>query len=332
MAKKVVNQPESLSKPQNNSFLCQKTYACSFGPEDYRDRLPEVLTQQQRPTGSRLGIRGKGTSRKRGCLSGFTISQLYLWPDIAHISTKHSQHTDSAGNLVHGSGIAEQQVKHNHAPAVSDRMKDWVRIQLFEENSAQQIMAKHAKSALPRIENGTADRDCYLDTQTIRNIGAKQAKFTWKRHPNEAQSVRLFYQEHSEHTFIYQEEQSSQPQQAATAQPASSAEHQVSRRFVFGWTTPAMLANILQYGNDNVVLLDATFGTNHMKMPLYTGLVMDDFGNGLPGFMILCQGVSEDDITTWLQALLKKLRLELHDWMCSCVMVDDAIAEINAIK
>ena len=93
-----------------------------------------------------------------------------------------------------------------------------------------------------------------------------------------------------------------------------------------------LLANILLYGNDNVVLLDATFGTNHMKMPLYTGLVMDDFGNGLPGFMILCQGVSEDDITTWLQALLKKLRLELHDWMCLCVMVDDAIAEINAIK
>ena len=59
---------------------------------------------------------------------------------------------------------------------------------------------------------------------------------------------------------------------------------------------------------------------------------MDDFGNGLPGFMILCQSGSEDDITTWLQTLMKKLLLELHDWMCSCVMVDDAIAEIHAIK
>ena len=197
---------------------------------------------------------------------------------------------------MHGSGIAEQQVKNNHAPAVSDRMKDLVRIQLFEDPSAQMhIMAQHAKSALPRIESETADRGCYLDTQTIRNIAAK---FTWKRHPNEAQSVRLFYQEHSEHTFIYQEEQSSQPQQAATVQPASSAEHQMSRRSVLGWTTPAMLANILLYGNDNVVLLDATVGTNHLKMPLYTGLVMNDFGNGLLGFTILCQGVSEDVITT----------------------------------
>ena len=93
-----------------------------------------------------------------------------------------------------------------------------------------------------------------------------------------------------------------------------------------------MLANMVKYGNGNVVLLDATFGTNHMKMPLYTGLVMDDFGNGLPGFMVLCQGVNEDDITAWLQALLKRVRQELYDWMCSCVMVDDAIAEISAIK
>ena len=93
-----------------------------------------------------------------------------------------------------------------------------------------------------------------------------------------------------------------------------------------------MLANMLEYGNDSVALLYTTFGTNHMKMPLHTGLVMDDFGNGLPGSMVLCQGESEDDITTWLQAPLKKLRQELYDWMCSCVMVVNAIAEINAIK
>ena len=82
-----------------------------------------------------------------------------------------------------------------------------------------------------------------------------------------------------------------------------------------------MRASILKYGNDNVVLLDATFGTNHVKMPLHTGLVMDDFGNGLPGSMVLCQGESEDDTTTWLQAPLKKLQQKLYDWMCSCVMV-----------
>ncbi|KAL3150495.1 hypothetical protein ABBQ32_000315 [Trebouxia sp. C0010 RCD-2024] len=77
-----------------------------------------------------------------------------------------------------------------------------------------------------------------------------------------------------------------------------SAQSQVSLRFIFGWMTEAMLANMLKYGNNNLILLGATFGTNHMKMPLYTGLVMDAFGNGLPAFMVLCQGVSEEDITT----------------------------------
>lgn len=183
---------------------------------------------------------------------------------------------------------------------------------------------------------------CYLDAQHIRNLALSQAKLTWKLHANEAQSVRLFYQEHSEYIFIDQEEHCIQPQQSATQQPAvdigqpagstesDSAQSQVSLRFVFGWMTEAMLANMLKYGNNNLVLLSATFGTNHMKMPLYTGLVMDAFGNGLPAFMVLCQGVSEDDITTWLTALLKKLGQEVQDWMCSSVMVDDAIAEIKA--
>ena len=93
-----------------------------------------------------------------------------------------------------------------------------------------------------------------------------------------------------------------------------------------------MRANLLKYGKNNIVLVDATFGTNHEKMPLYTGLVMDAFGNGLPGFMVLYQGVSEDDITKWMNALLEKLLLEDPEWLCSCVMVDNVIAEINAIK
>ena len=82
----------------------------------------------------------------------------------------------------------------------------------------------------------------------------------------------------------------------------------------------------------NTILLDATFGTNSMKMPLYTGLIIDSFGNSVPGFMNLCQGTSQVDISLWLAALLDKIRQKDPDWMCSCIMVDDAIAEINAIR
>ena len=95
---------------------------------------------------------------------------------------------------------------------------------------------------------------------------------------------------------------------------------------------PHMQDNLLKYDKGNIILLDATFGTNHMKMPLYTGLVIDGFGNGVPGFMNLCQGTSQVDIRQWLAALLDKIRQKDPDWMCSCIMVDDAIAEINAIR
>jgi len=56
------------------------------------------------------------------------------------------------------------------------------------------------------------NRDCFLDPQDIHNISLRLAQLTWKLHDNEAQSVRLFYQQHSEFAFIYQEERHSQPQ------------------------------------------------------------------------------------------------------------------------
>jgi len=156
MAKKEPRQPDSIKRPQKNSFLCQQTYTCSFGPEDYRSRLPEELTQKERPKNSGVGSRDNGTSRKQGCWSSFMCTQLYLWPDVMRLIVRHSQHSDAAGNLVHGSNIHEQDVKHNHAPGLSQKTKDWVCSQLLDGQTTQQIMAKHTKSVLPQLKNKTA--------------------------------------------------------------------------------------------------------------------------------------------------------------------------------
>ncbi|KAA6421245.1 MAG: hypothetical protein FRX49_08731 [Trebouxia sp. A1-2] len=271
MARSDSRQPDSIKKPQVNSFLCQQTYTCGFGPEDYCSRLPEALTQKERPKNSRVGSRDNGTSR--------------------NCNLRAKQLTETAS---------------------------WTH-------------------------------------RTYATLNLKLAQLTWKLHDNEAQSVWLFYQQHSEFAFIYQEQRHSQPQQSvsqsasgqagshpagsqAVIQPASSQavtqavtvtaantqseRTHVSQKLIFGWMTAAMCASLLKYGKNNIVL----------KMPLYTGLVTDAFGNGLPGFMVLCQGVSEADITKWMDALLEKLLLEDPEWMCSCIMVDDAIAEINAIR
>ena len=54
-------------------------------------------------------------------------------------------------------------------------------------------MAKHAKQALPKTENATADNDCYVDIPNVCNTDAKLAKLTCKRHDNEARSVQFSY-------------------------------------------------------------------------------------------------------------------------------------------
>ncbi|DBA69546.1 TPA: hypothetical protein ACH3X2_012744 [Trebouxia sp. C0005] len=129
------------------------------------------------------------------------------------LNVRHSQHSDAAGNLVHGSNIHEQEVKLNHAPRLFQKFKQWVHSQLLDGQITQQIMAKHTKAVLPQLESKTADRDCFLHPQDICNINLKLAQFTWKLHDNEAQFARLFHQQHSEFAFINQEERHSQPQQ-----------------------------------------------------------------------------------------------------------------------
>jgi len=367
------NQPGSLQRPQDNSFLTQETYHCSCGPEDFSKELPDALTQQ-RAKDSRVSGKARGNSRKRGCLAQFKVTRLYCWPDVAQLSLRHAAHTDAAGNAAHGDVITAQGVKHMYAPALSAEMKDWVRTKLLSGVPTRQILKEHWKNVWPKLNAGTADRDCFLVSQDIRNIHSKLAQLSWKLHQNEAQSVRLIAQQHARNIFIYQEQHSSQPSQPAMpAQPPPSDQHsqpavhaepsptdhppepadalqqpvlvehsaqpadppqqpQQLQKFVMGMAPDSMLANLLKHGHNNALLLDATFGTNHMKLPLYTGLVMDEYNNGLPGFMTLCQGTAQADISQWLSALLKMLRQHNPDWMCSCVMVDDALAEINAIR
>ncbi|DBA71834.1 TPA: hypothetical protein ACH3X2_010885 [Trebouxia sp. C0005] len=127
--------------------------------------------------------------------------------------------------------------------------------------------------------------------RTYATLNLKLAQLTWKLHDNEAQSVWLFYQQHSEFAFIYQEQRHSQPQQSvsqsasgqagshpagsqAVIQPASSQavtqavtvtaantqseRTHVSQKLIFGWMTAAMCASLLKYGKNNIVLVDAT--------------------------------------------------------------------------
>ena len=119
-------------------------------------------------------------------------------------------------------------------------------------------------------------------------------------------------------------------QSAPTA--AQSAPDAGSGDFQLGFMSPTMLQNALKYAHNNAVLLDATFGTNHQKLSLYTALAMDAHGNGLPLFHVLTHGSTQARMFEILSAWQAHMESQLPGFRPSCMMVDDAIAEINAIK
>ena len=99
-----------------------------------------------------------------------------------------------------------------------------------------------------------------------------------------------------------------------------------------GLVTDDMRAAALKYGHNNVVCIDATFATNHLKFPLYTALVVDDHGNGIPIFEVLSESTAQPAVTEWMVAYKQYIHTFQADWRPSCHMADDAQAEINAIR
>ncbi|DBA90827.1 TPA: hypothetical protein ACH3X1_004029 [Trebouxia sp. C0004] len=150
LAKKEATPAGSLKRPQDNSFLTQETYHCSYGPQDNRRCVPEVLTQKQPSQGNRASC---------AFPSGILNTQMHM----AMLSMAVEQMPS---------------MKHLHGPALSQTMKDWVRTSLWNGNTTQQILKQHAMSAMPRIDSNTADSDCFLNSQDIRNIAQKLGQLT----------------------------------------------------------------------------------------------------------------------------------------------------------
>ena len=78
--------------------------------------------------------------------------------------------------------------------------------------------------------------------------------------------------------------------------------------------------------------MDATFGTNVPKYPLFSLLVFDDSKNSNPVVWILTSRMTEEDLVMWLQPLRRHLQRDKEDFFPSCFIVDDAYFQRNAIK
>ena len=183
-------------------------------------------------------------------------------------------------------------------------------------------MCQHQKQFAEDERTGKLTRDSFLKRQDVRNLEHRLAETVCKRHEDEATSVRLFKERHANNVLMYREQRPAHP--ATDSQPCQAAQP-----FVMGLVTNDMRAAALMYGHDYVVCIDATFATNHLKFPLYTALVVDDHGNGLPIFEVLSESTAQPAITEWMVAYKQYIQA---DWRPSCHMADDAQAEINAIR
>ena len=78
--------------------------------------------------------------------------------------------------------------------------------------------------------------------------------------------------------------------------------------------------------------MDATFGTNVPKYPLFSLLMFDDWRNGIPVALVLTSRMTEEDLVMWQQPLRRHLQRDEEDSILSHFIVDDANFQRNAMK
>ncbi|MCO5587623.1 hypothetical protein L7F22_041572 [Adiantum nelumboides] len=134
-------------------------------------------------------------------------------------------------------------------------------------------------------------------------------------HHDDAISVHNWVADNIAHTFYYQ--------------PMNGSDDDA---FILGIQTRWQLEMFSKYGHNSLLAMDATFGTNKYKFHLYTILVFDAFRNGLPIAWTITSSSCRSNIKKWLIALRNRVLDYNKGWDPNAFMVDDAEAEIQALR
>ena len=86
------------------------------------------------------------------------------------------------------------------------------------------------------------------------------------------------------------------------------------------------------YGNNNMLAMDSTFGTNQYKMALYTIMVFDSHKNGILIAWIVRSSSKRLDIIAWLKASRNVMLDNFKSWSPNAFIIDDAELEMGAIR
>ena len=157
--------------------------------------------------------------------------------------------------------------------------KGFTPIQVFD-NHIQQVRTKNLEN--PHV---IPIRDDYLSLKDIFNISQRVAIEKYQLHINDAESTKCWAMQNPSWVFFFQE------QCTRSGMP-----------FVIGLQSPWQRQICQTYGNNNVLAVDSTFGTNQYKMALYTIMVFDSHKNGIPIAWIVSSSSKRLDIIPWLKA------------------------------
>jgi hypothetical protein len=85
------------------------------------------------------------------------------------------------------------------------------------------------------------------------------------------------------------------------------------------------------FGNNNVLAIDSTFGTNQYKMALY--IFFDHHrSNGVPVAWIITSLSHRIDIVHWLKAFRNVMLDKYKSWAPNALLVNDATSKIDAMR
>jgi hypothetical protein len=282
-----------------------RRYKCQYG---YQDRFAEIVnvTPDMERGPRKYDIKGKnvpngrgkseprliraknGESKKRGCRCRFNVKYLYYLRDIAEIVYYSLRHANDDGLVVHGE--VRQGDHARYATLISAEIRTWVVNCLLAGVPIAKIMSMHIEWALQmKSECIVPDRNRFLREWDVRNIASDLRKNIYERHPNDAESVRLWIQANPDQVFFYQE--------FGDVKIALPGElNGESMPFVIGIQNLFQFQMMLEHGHESVVSLDATFGTNQPKVRLPTFLEFPSLFAGSHYGFLSCSGTTGDSL------------------------------------
>ncbi|MCO5594264.1 hypothetical protein L7F22_048291 [Adiantum nelumboides] len=311
---------------------------CCFGPDDYRGQVPK-------PHAKRRATKGKHFV---GCQCHFVVSQLYLFPDVAKINYIRYEHIDGSGNICHGDLYDGPMNKLKFAPRLSSQMRDWVCNLLQRGFTPQQILTQHIQRAERCSMEGIlcTTRDLFLTMHDILNITCMMENVSLHTHQDDAVSVSNWVIDNPDHVFYYQS-MNEKKMKLSFLESKQSGNCKCSTSMVMmaclQWMQPLEQTNIrhayiLSFPSffASLVSIDLTSYPCTcllcQQFYLYTILVFDAFRNGVPIAWAITSSACQSNITTWLAALRNRV-LNLHKgWEPNAFMVDDAEADIQALR